>query len=76
MLTGALGYHAGYRLVSGIIFGIVFILVTKRVLDQFDDYKMSDINGASTQKMILIVLVMTLHSLTEGVGIGVAFGKI
>ena len=53
--------------------GIAFILVTKRILDQFEGLK-TEIDGASIQKMVLIVFVMTLHSLTEGIGIGVSFG--
>lgn len=48
--------------------------MTKKVLDAFEDMKVVDIGGASTQRMLLIVIVMTLHSLTEGIGIGVSFG--
>ena len=53
--------------------GIAFILVTKQILDQFEGLK-TEIDGASIQKMVLIMFVMTLHSITEGIGIGVSFG--
>lgn len=58
------------------MFGISFILITKKVLAQFGDIEVFDLDfsKADTQKMILIIVVMTLHSLTEGVGIGVSFG--
>ena len=58
---------------AGAAAGVVFILLTKRVLDQFEHLK-TEVDGASAQKMVLIVFVMTLHSLTEGIGIGVSFG--
>lgn len=73
-VSGAFGFHSGFRLVLGIIIGIVFILLIKKVLDQYEDLKMGNIEGASYKKILLIMLVMTLHSLTEGIGIGVSFG--
>ena len=66
--------HSKVRTFCGFLVGILFILVTKKVLDKFDDMKVVDIGGASAQRMFLIVIVMTLHSLTEGIGIGVSFG--
>jgi ZIP family zinc transporter len=54
--------------------GIIFILAMKKFLDQFEDFSEIDFKRASAQKMILIIVVMTLHSLSEGIGIGVSFG--
>lgn len=62
------------RTLTGVAVGILFIIITKKILDQYEDIKLGSIEGASAQKMVLIVFVMTLHSLTEGVGIGVSFG--
>eukprot|EP00601_Ochromonadales_sp_CCMP2298_P023097 CAMPEP_0173324234 /NCGR_PEP_ID=MMETSP1143-20121109/30944_1 /TAXON_ID=483371 /ORGANISM="non described non described, Strain CCMP2298" /LENGTH=289 /DNA_ID=CAMNT_0014268257 /DNA_START=116 /DNA_END=986 /DNA_ORIENTATION=- len=58
----------------GFFMGILFILATKYLLSSVD-HDILDID-ASSQKMVLIVFVMTLHSLTEGIGIGVSFGGI
>lgn len=52
----------------GFASGILFILVTKKFLDQFDDLKFGAVDRVSAEKMILIIFVMTLHSLTEGNG--------
>jgi len=67
-------YSALTRTAVGFTFGIAFILGTKKILDQYEHLKLGDIEGVSAQKMVLIVFVMTLHSLTEGIGIGVSFG--
>ena len=63
------------RTAIGFGFGILFILLTKKLLERYENLELGDIAGANAQKVILIVFVMTLHSLTEGIGIGVSFGK-
>lgn len=67
-------HHSLCRAAFGFFLGVFFILLTKRLLDRFEDLKMEDAHGASAQKMVLILFVMTLHSLSEGIGIGVSFG--
>ena len=63
------------RTVFGAVLGVVFIVVTGKVLaSREDDISIGNVVGASAAKMVLIVFVMTLHSLTEGIGIGVSFG--
>ena len=62
------------RTLLGMVLGVIFIVVTQKVLDQYEDLKVGSIEGASAQKMVLIIFVMTLHSLSEGIGIGVSFG--
>ena len=63
------------RVVLGIAIGVVFILSTQSFLDKYDHLKFDGIDGLDARKALLIMGVMTVHSFTEGVGIGVSFAK-
>jgi zinc transporter ZupT len=56
--------------------GLLFILGTKQFLDQYEDLKVGVLGGTDARKALLIFFVMTLHSFSEGVGIGVSFGGV
>lgn len=62
------------RTAIGAFLGLGFIFATKTVLDQYEDLKMGVLGGTDARKALLIFFVMTLHSFSEGVGIGVSFG--
>lgn len=62
------------RTIFGAILGLVFILLTKSFLDQYEDIKIGALGGTDARKALLIFFVMLLHSFSEGVGIGVSFG--
>lgn len=62
------------RTIIGVILGIGFIIATKSFLDQHDELRVGALAGADARRIILIIFVMTLHSFSEGVGIGVSFG--
>jgi zinc transporter ZupT len=62
-----------FKLLLGFLFGIGFIRFCRKRLEQYEDLKMGNIDGLEAQKVLLVVGVMTIHSLSEGVGIGVAF---
>lgn len=68
------GVSATARTGIGCVLGLLFILGTKSFLDGHEDVKLGSMSGADTRKILLIVFVMTLHSFSEGVGIGVSFG--
>src|SRR5215203_4705175 len=55
--------------------GLSFIVLT-RTLIQHEEHPVvfAQMGGLDARKALLIVGVMTLHSFTEGVGIGVSFG--
>lgn len=74
MRQGLYGYHPGFRTTAGFLLGFLFIILMKKLLNGHEDMKLAGLSGASAQKMILIIVVMTLHSVTEGIGIGVSFG--
>lgn len=69
-----LGFHSLSRTIFGFFLGIFFIVATKKILDRYEDLSLEEVSGANAQRMVLIIFVMTLHSLTEGIGIGVSFG--
>ena len=54
--------------------GVAFIAISGRVLDGTEDAKLAILEGVDARRAMLIVLVMTLHSFSEGIGIGVSFG--
>lgn len=59
---------------GGIIMGLVFIIGSQRLLDKFNDnFSIQNIDKADATKMLLIVGIMTVHSFTEGVSVGVSF---
>ena len=62
------------RAAAGVALGWVFIVCTNKFLEKYEHLKFGGLSGMDARKMLLIVAVMTLHSFTEGVAIGVSFG--
>ncbi len=62
------------RTIIGAVLGLVFILGTKSFLEKHEELKVAGLQGADARKVLLIIFVMTLHSFSEGIGIGVSFG--
>lgn len=67
--------HPGYRVAFGVLCGIIFILIVKKVLEGYEDLHIGNLGHMNSEKVLLMMCVMTLHSFSEGVGIGVAFGE-
>jgi zinc transporter ZupT len=62
------------RTLVGAGLGAVFIVVTSGMLGHHRDVEFGALRGADALGALMIVGVMTLHSFTEGVGVGVSFG--
>ena len=65
-----------YRTAIGAAVGLFFIIVTEKILAKYEDLSVSGLGGADAKRALLIFFVMTLHSFSEGVGIGVSFGGV
>jgi zinc transporter, ZIP family len=58
----------------GIVIGLVFIIGSEKLLSKYDEkFSIKNIDQADATKMLLIVGIMTIHSFTEGVSVGVSF---
>jgi zinc transporter ZupT len=68
-------YGAGQTVIGGLL-GVVFLLVTQRLLGEREgqDLVFEAARGEGARRMLLIVIVMTVHSFAEGVAVGVSFG--
>jgi zinc transporter, ZIP family len=63
------------RTTVGVLAGVVFILFASRSLHAHPhDLALGTLRGEDAVKGLLIVSVMTVHSVAEGVGVGAAFG--
>ena len=72
--TDTSSFSSPLRTAFGSLLGLMFILTTQKFLDKHEDLKVGTLTAADAKKIVLIMFVMTLHSFTEGVGIGVSFG--
>lgn len=58
----------------GAFLGLVFILISQKLIDRYDDgIQFENLPQADTSKILLILGIMTIHSFAEGVSVGVSF---
>jgi ZIP family zinc transporter len=69
------GLSAGLlQVVSGALLGVLFIALSTRRLKGSGALTFGMLRGVDALKGLMIIGVMTVHSITEGVGVGVSFG--
>lgn len=57
----------------GAVCGVTFIMLTKTLLRHTRDAHIGKLRGARGMTALLVIGIMTVHSLTEGVALGVSF---
>ncbi len=62
-----------WPVVAGAAVGAAFIWLTHRLIGEHE-LNFGELRGADAKKAVLIVGVMTLHSFSEGIGLGVSYG--
>lgn len=68
------GHYGAGRTAIGVVLGLVAIAYARRLIERREEVQIGQLQGADATKAILIIGVMTIHSIAEGVGVGVAFG--
>eukprot|EP00750_Incisomonas_marina_P000070 INCI10046.1.p1 GENE.INCI10046.1~~INCI10046.1.p1 ORF type:complete len:256 (-),score=42.84 INCI10046.1:911-1678(-) len=54
------------KVIFGVAIGVGFMLWSKKKLDEHGELEIGNLHGASAQRALLIIGVMTLHSFAEG----------
>ena len=65
--------YGSWQTIVGLNVGVLFILLTQRLLSQHQ-VKFGPLQEAGGRRMILMMVVMTVHSFAEGVAVGASFG--
>ncbi len=65
--------YGAWQTVVGATGGVAFIFLTQRVVARYD-VRFSRVSGLGARRMLLMLIVMTVHSFSEGVAVGVSFG--
>lgn len=72
-LVGEGTVYGSWQMGVGAAFGALFLLATRHYL-QGHDVEVGQLRGAGARRMLLIVAVMTAHSIAEGIAVGASFG--
>ncbi len=65
--------YGSWQTILGANVGVLFILLTQQFLHRYD-IRFGSLRGAGARRTVLLLVVMTVHSISEGVAVGVAFG--
>jgi len=65
--------RGSWQTIAGANLGVLFILATERFLAT-RELRFGAASGLDARRMALMVVVMTVHSVSEGVAVGTAFG--
>jgi zinc transporter, ZIP family len=65
--------YGEWQTIAGAFIGVLFILLAQRILAG-REVRFGEIDDAGARRMLLMVVVMTVHSFSEGVAVGVSFG--
>lgn len=79
LLASALLFYQGLgegaqKTLAGAVVGVVVVAVAARWLRGRANWRFEALRGAQARTALIIVAVMTVHSVAEGVGVGVSFG--
>ena len=69
------GFAYGWlRVIAGILLGMLFMVISHGLLSEREELEIGSLKGAGALKALMIIGVMTVHSFSEGIGVGVAYG--
>ena len=74
LLLPALDEDGGVTVAAGLAVGVLFLLVSRRLLAGRDVH-VGELRGAGVRRSLLVFGVLTVHSLPEGFAIGTAFAS-
>jgi zinc transporter, ZIP family len=74
LLLPALDEGSPAAVATGLVVGVVFILVSRRALEARDVH-VGQLTGAGVRRSVLVFAVLLVHSLPEGLAIGTAFAS-
>ena len=66
--------RSAQRTAIGALAGVLFVHLTQKLLERVGTPDLGQLSGADARKALLIVAVMTVHSASEGIGVGASFG--
>ena len=73
LARGGAGY-SGLRTGIGALAGAAFIVLVRHGLREHKDFDFGALRGVDAHKAATMVVEMTAHSFSEGVGVGVSYG--
>lgn len=59
--------------IGGALAGLLFIMFSQKIIDRNSNLKLANISRVDSSKILLVLGVMTIHSFTEGISVGVSF---